>query len=1186
MIKRLFSTAVKKKLSVEKLQARGGLNGKRVLVRADLNVPLDKKDPSVITDDTRIREALPTLRFLLENDTSIVLCSHLGRPKGQVNDKMRLTPVAARLSELLGQPVLTVPDCVGSEVDSAKANLKKGQVLLLENLRFHPQEEANDPTFAKELASHADIFVNDAFGTAHRAHASTEGVTQYVSTSVAGKLLEKELKYLSEAVDAPKRPLVAIIGGAKVSTKIPVLESLLEKCDKIFLGGGMIFTFYRAQGIEVGKSIVEEDKVEFAKALLEKAKQKGVRFILPTDVVVADKYEATANSKTVSIHDIPAEWLGLDIGPQTQTTFEKELSDCNTIVWNGPMGVFEYEQFAHGTNRVAEVLASCTKKGATTIIGGGDSVAAVEHRGLAKEMSHISTGGGASLELLEGKILPGDREIEQSVPSKRKLSNLDDDEDEQAPTHSDDEIDSDEENGGPELFAAFFFEKGKLGIAVYDALSTTLKICQMTIAQSELVTTLDRLLVQIHPMTMIVSTLNTVKHKILEGLDYIKLNQTNVVIRKIGNQLDDCPEIHVTAVQLCSFDDAMFIDSNSLKALQIFSEEHHPSQVKSWEKSKEGFSVFALLDNTYTKSGRNVLRQWLLRPLLQKSSIENRQDVIEFFTTSQEDLVKSLVAHLKSFKDYLKILRRIRSMRSKPKDWAGLRQCLSSFLDISKDIIQHPEAKSLCLFQRFERLQCLQDLSNLICNVIDFDATKSNSSCVIREGISCELDNARDKYSTIDQVNMTLSLKKEWSQLKSITLEFLSPVGYVIRCPTASFIPPIFQFQFEDNSFSYFKCSKCRELDERFGDMHGYILDIQHQYLSELTKAVLEQEHQLLDMLQLVSELDCYLSLSSCAQNFNFVRPAISEDAILLAKDARHPLQELTVETYIPNDITLSADSGLIKLITGQNGSGKSVFLKMVGVVQILAQIGSFVPASQARIGIINKLFTRLLSLETATLCQSSFSMDCNQVATMMNHGDSKSLMLIDEFGKGTSQTDGVCLLTSVLRELKARVKHFGGPRVVLTTHFLELFREPKLSMALGLDFSKLNNDSLTYHNAESTPLSCYVMSSVESSDENAPTSSALYELRPGIATSSRAIQCASSAGIHKDILTRAEEIIKRTRHGTRRIKAIEIGRQDDAFYDEMEMFMSNENWMNSSQDDIYELLKKMKSIDKFIRTN
>ncbi|KAF0718926.1 Aste57867_1387 [Aphanomyces stellatus] len=407
MIKRLFSTAIKKKLSVDQLQSRGGLYEKRVLVRADLNVPLSKQDPNVITDDTRIREALPTLRFLLENNASVVLCSHLGRPKGQVNDKMRLAPVATRLSELLGSPITTVSDCIGAEVDAAKSKLQKGEILLLENLRFHPQEEKNDAAFAKELAAHTDVFVNDAFGTAHRAHASTEGVTQFIPISVAGKLLEKELKYLSEAVDSPKRPLAAIIGGAKVSTKIPVLESLLEKCDKIFLGGGMIFTFYRAQGISVGNSIVEEDKIELAKSLLEKAKQRGVKFILPTDVVVADKYEANANSKTVGINDIPAEWLGLDIGPNTQSTFEKELSDCNTIVWNGPMGVFEFEQFASGTNHIAQVLAKCTKNGATTIIGGGDSVAAVEQAGLAKEMSHISTGGGASLELLEGKILPG-----------------------------------------------------------------------------------------------------------------------------------------------------------------------------------------------------------------------------------------------------------------------------------------------------------------------------------------------------------------------------------------------------------------------------------------------------------------------------------------------------------------------------------------------------------------------------------------------------------------------------------------------------------------------------------------------------------------------------------------------------------------------------------------------------------
>ncbi|KDO28190.1 phosphoglycerate kinase [Saprolegnia parasitica CBS 223.65] len=407
MFKRCFATVTKKKLGVEQLAARGGLSGKRVLVRADLNVPLSKTDVSKITDDTRIREALPTLRYLLANDAKVVLCSHMGRPKGKVNETMRLAPVARRLSELLGQPVLTSPDCIGAEVDASKAGLKSGDVLLLENLRFHAQEEKNDPAFAQALAKDIDVFVNDAFGTAHRAHASTEGVTHFISTSVAGKLLEKELKYLSEAVDAPKRPLAAIIGGAKVSTKIPVLEALIEKCDKIFLGGGMIFTFYKAQGLSVGQSIVEEDKVALAKELMDKAKAKGVQFILPTDVIVGDKFEADAASKVVNVDAIPSEWLGLDIGPKSQELFAKELANCATIVWNGPMGVFEFEKFASGTNSVAKVLAACTKKGATTIIGGGDSVAAVEQCGLAAEMSHISTGGGASLELLEGKVLPG-----------------------------------------------------------------------------------------------------------------------------------------------------------------------------------------------------------------------------------------------------------------------------------------------------------------------------------------------------------------------------------------------------------------------------------------------------------------------------------------------------------------------------------------------------------------------------------------------------------------------------------------------------------------------------------------------------------------------------------------------------------------------------------------------------------
>ncbi|OQR85625.1 phosphoglycerate kinase [Achlya hypogyna] len=407
MFKRCFSTAIKKKLGVEQLNSRGGLKGKRVLVRADLNVPLSKSDATKITDDTRIREALPTLRYLLQNDAKVVLCSHMGRPKGKVNELMRLAPVAARLSELLGQKVLTASDCIGPEVDSLKVALKSGDVLLLENLRFHAQEEKNDVAFAQALAQHVDVFVNDAFGTAHRAHASTEGVTHHVPTSVAGKLLEKELKYLSDAVDAPKRPLAAIIGGAKVSTKIPVLEALIEKCDKIFLGGGMIFTFYKAQGISVGQSIVEEDKVALAKELMDKAKAKGVKFILPTDVVVGDKFESEATSKVVDIHNIPPEWLGMDIGPQSEALFEKELLGCETIVWNGPMGVFEFEKFASGTNSIAKVLAACTQKGATTIIGGGDSVAAVEQCGLAAAMSHISTGGGASLELLEGKVLPG-----------------------------------------------------------------------------------------------------------------------------------------------------------------------------------------------------------------------------------------------------------------------------------------------------------------------------------------------------------------------------------------------------------------------------------------------------------------------------------------------------------------------------------------------------------------------------------------------------------------------------------------------------------------------------------------------------------------------------------------------------------------------------------------------------------
>jgi phosphoglycerate kinase len=391
------------KKSIASLSA-ADLTGKRVLVRADFNVPVD--DAGNITDDTRIRAALPTIKDLTGKGAKVILCSHFGRPKG-VDEKLRLTPVAKRLAELLGQDVVKCDDCIGDGVTSKIAAMADGQVALLENVRFYPEEEKNDPEFAKKLAANADIYVNDAFGTAHRAHASTEGVTKYLSPSVAGYLMEKELQYLQGAIESPKRPLAAIVGGSKVSSKIGVIETLLDKCDKLFLGGGMIFTFYKARGLNVGNSLVEDDKLDLARALEAKAKEKGVQLLFPTDVVVADKFSADANTQIVDVNNIPDGWMGLDIGPDSIKVFQAALADCKTVIWNGPMGVFEMDKFAAGTFAIADTLAQISKSGAITIIGGGDSVAAVEKANLADQMSHISTGGGASLELLEGKVLPG-----------------------------------------------------------------------------------------------------------------------------------------------------------------------------------------------------------------------------------------------------------------------------------------------------------------------------------------------------------------------------------------------------------------------------------------------------------------------------------------------------------------------------------------------------------------------------------------------------------------------------------------------------------------------------------------------------------------------------------------------------------------------------------------------------------
>ena len=380
------------------------LKGKKVLVRCDLNVPLSGKD---ITDDTRIRASVPTIKYLMDKGAKVLLSSHLGRPKDGPEDKFSLGPVAPRLSELLGTEVVMAPDCIGESVTECVETMKDGSVLLLENTRFYKEEEKNVPEFAEKLAANADLFVNDAFGTAHRAHGSTEGVTKYLSPSVAGFLLQKELDYLEGAVSEPKRPFAAIVGGSKVSSKIGVIESLMEKVDKIVIGGGMVFTFLKARGLETGSSLVEEDQLELATKLEMIAKEKGIDFILPTDVVVADKFAADAATQVVEVSEIPAGWMGLDNGPESTKMIQEKLGECGTVIWNGPMGVFEFEAFAKGTFAVAESLAELTDKGCVTIIGGGDSVAAVEKAGLADKMSHISTGGGASLELLEGKVLPG-----------------------------------------------------------------------------------------------------------------------------------------------------------------------------------------------------------------------------------------------------------------------------------------------------------------------------------------------------------------------------------------------------------------------------------------------------------------------------------------------------------------------------------------------------------------------------------------------------------------------------------------------------------------------------------------------------------------------------------------------------------------------------------------------------------
>ncbi len=380
----------------------GDVRSKRVLVRVDYNVPLDANGN--VSDDKRITASLPTINYLLEQGARIILCSHLGRPKGEVKKEFSLAPVAKRLKELLpGVNIYFASDCIGEEAERKAAALKDGEILLLENLRFHKEEEKNDPEFAKKLASLAEIYVSDAFGTVHRAHASTAGVAAYLP-AVAGFLIGKELSIMGGALENPERPFVAILGGAKVADKIGVITNLLNKCDTLLIGGGMAYTFFKAMGYEIGDSLLDAESIDLAKQLMENAKQKGVKLLLPVDTVVAKAFAADAEHMTVASNAIPAGWQGLDIGEKTRELFAAEIKNAKTVIWNGPMGVFEFPEFAKGTEAVAKACAEC---GGTTIIGGGDSASAVKKLGYADKMAHISTGGGASLEFMEGKELPG-----------------------------------------------------------------------------------------------------------------------------------------------------------------------------------------------------------------------------------------------------------------------------------------------------------------------------------------------------------------------------------------------------------------------------------------------------------------------------------------------------------------------------------------------------------------------------------------------------------------------------------------------------------------------------------------------------------------------------------------------------------------------------------------------------------
>ncbi|KAE9040796.1 hypothetical protein PR001_g6904 [Phytophthora rubi] len=765
------------------------------------------------------------------------------------------------------------------------------------------------------------------------------------------------------------------------------------------------------------------------------------------------------------------------------------------------------------------------------------------------------------------------------------------------------------------VFMSLLFDRGELGAAIYNALTTSLKTLQLQIADSEeLEEVIERLHTQFEVNHVLVSSRNASSNgmlRMIKKLDETHQTKTGISVRKIsttlrdaklsstcrselllqstenlkldhlgkqstfipyrqstgkeaeqllclfsreaytflgslfdfestqlirstgalllylsteriGNQLDDVESVYFSTVEQVALDGFMYIDKSTLQSLQIFNHETHPSLVKGSGRAKEGFSLFGLLNRTVTKSGGSMLRRWMLTPLVNSMQINARLNAVAFFTAAENDELRQLLfGKLKQFRDVAGIFQRIKRRCASVGDWCRFATSIGSFLEAQSLIESNFETNDSSLPSAFSRVlseRGVIHVSNLLGNIIDFEESQQESTVVIRSGVSEALDSIRERYEDLDNVLTEVAFQVQEANpvLASITVQYIPQVGYVICCDSPTTLPDfVFQFQEDDTTF-YYKDACCRDLDESIGDIYGYILDMQKGLLEELTMAVLEYESSIHEMTGIMSYLDCLIAFASCAKSFNFSRPQITETNTLKASQARHPLQELLVEHYIPNDIFLdSCDS--IKIVTGHNGSGKSVYLKM---------------ASAAEIGLVTKIFTRIQSMESATVSQSSFTIDCNQMAWMLNHGGGRSLFLIDEFGKGTAELDGIALLSSIINHLATKSFIHGRPRVILTTHFLEIFRDNLLEASLVL--SESPQQEAGEQSERTARVVCTVMASTDAAESYSATSNSepLYELRHGISGHSNALKCASKCGIPEELVERAQAVLDCTKRG------------------------------------------------------